>query len=288
MNKRTTDLLQIVFIYLVIGVSGYFAYIYSPFKEEILSFLFADLVMTVVCFLFSVIKKNSSVYDAYWSVIPFYFVVAWTLQYYEYLTLFHYIAFLVVSLWSWRLTLNWVRSWSGFEHEDWRYIDLARKTKAFYPFVNFLGIHLFPTVMVFAGMWPLFFTLGKIEFNIPLFAAGVLTGLVGIFFEFQADNELAKFRRRANPKKEDLLNTGIWSRSRNPNYLGEMLFWVGLAIIGTAFGAPYYAWAGSIAMISMFLFISIPMKEKRMEERRPDFGEHKKKVPLLIPKIGKG
>lgn len=287
MNTKTRDLIQITFIYFFIALSGYLSYIFLTPESEILRFLIAHLVMTVVCFLFSLIKNNSSVYDAFWSVIPFLFCMQWIFIYYEQLNLFHFISFGVVSLWSWRLTLNWVRSWDGFGHEDWRYIDLAQKTGKFYPFVNFLGIHVFPTFMVFAGMLPLFFIFKAVEPNTLLFALGVCVSLLGVYFEFSADNVLYRFRNNPETKRVDILQEGLWGQCRYPNYLGEMLFWWGLAIIGQAFGAPLYTFIGCIAMTSMFLFISIPMKEERMLASRPKFKEYQQKVPLLIPFLGK-
>ncbi len=225
-------------------------------------------------------------YDAYWSVIPFYFCLQWIYLFFQDLNMFHYLAFGVVSLWSWRLTLNWVRSWDGFGHEDWRYIDLAKQTGKMYPAVNFLGIHIFPTMMVFGGMLPLFYTIGNSNPNSLIFIAGAAVSLIGIYFEFSADNVLYKFRNNPSTKREDVLQEGLWGRCRYPNYLGEILFWLGLAIVGQAYGAPLFTFAGSIAMITMFLFVSIPMKEKRMSERRPKFKAYQESVPLIIP-IGK-
>lgn len=285
MSTKTNHLLQITMIYVIIAASGFLSWKYIPIDDPILSFLVADLVMTVVCFIYSLIKKNSSVYDAYWSVIPFYFILQWGYLFFDYLTIFHWIAFAVVSLWSWRLTLNWARSWPDFSHEDWRYIKLAKDTGKMYPAVNFLGIHLFPTLLVFAGMWPLFslFT-GPIKLE-WMFFVGVAISLLGIALEFFADNQLFQFRNRPNPQKEAILDTGLWGKMRYPNYLGEMLFWIGLFFVGHAFGAELYTGSGALAMCCLFVFISIPMKEARMLERRPNFPEYQKRVPKLFPKL---
>lgn len=245
----------------------------------------ASFVMTVVCFIFSVIKNNSSVYDAFWSVIPFYYVLLLSFINLEVITAYHLITFLVVSIWSWRLTLNWVRSWSGFSQEDWRYTDLAEQTGMFYPLVNFFGIHLFPTAMVFSAMWPLFDVFSSAMQNQWLFFAGVVVSLSGVALEFFADNQLAEFRKRPNPKPEDLLDTGLWAKSRNPNYLGEILFWLGIFLIGYSFGTSAITIAGFVVMLCLFVVISIPLKEDRMLERKPGFRAYKKRVPKLVPKF---
>ncbi len=270
---------------MLIGLSGVLTWKYIPINSQIFVFMVVSFVMTVVCYVFSVIKKNSSVYDAYWSVIPFYTVILLCYNNYQALTIYHLLTFLTVSIWSWRLTLNWVRSWSGFEQEDWRYRDLAEQTGSFYPLVNFFGIHLFPTAMVFSAMWPLFDVFGSTMQYTWLFFVGMLICLSGVALEYFADNQLAKFRKRKDPKPEDLLDAGIWGRSRNPNYLGEIIFWFGIFLIGYSFGTSAITIVGSIMMLCLFIVISIPLKEDRMLERKPKYGAYKKRVPKLIPKF---
>lgn len=285
MTVKKKALVEITLMYTIIALSGLASYKFIQTNDVILDFLVADIVMTFVTFIFSLAKKNSSVYDAYWSVIPFYFVLVFVVELYEFLEFYHYMIFFAVSLWSWRLTLSWARGWPGFHHEDFRYVDLAKKTGGFYPVVNFLGIHLFPTLMVFACCWPMFYTLGPAPKYDWLVFVGFFVSLLGVYFEYAADNELARFRNRPNPKVEDLLETGIWGKSRNPNYLGEMLFWLGLFLCGLAYGAPWYTCIGIVSIVLMFFFISIPMKDKRMSERRKGFEEYKKRVPLIIPRL---
>ncbi len=284
MNTKSKALLEITVYYVLAFALGIASLLFLSFSNDIIDFFVADCVMTVFIFICSLAKRNSSVYDAYWSVIPFYFVIGFVVIFkkieWDYLLIFS-----VISLWSWRLTHSWARGWRDFTHEDFRYVDLAKKTKSFYPVVNFLGIHLFPTVIVFAGCLPLFHLVQYNLQSLPLLFSGVAVSLLGIYFEYTADIELDRFRKRKNPQLGDILNTGIWGRSRNPNYLGEMLFWIGIAISGFAYEMPYYYGFGAIALVAMFLFISIPMKNKRMAGRRIGYDEYKKNVPLLFPKL---
>ncbi|MBB6459339.1 DUF1295 domain-containing protein [Flammeovirga kamogawensis] len=286
MNKKQIALLEITVIYFIVAVGGYSAFQYFKEKPLVLRMLYADLAMTVVTYMFSVIKKNSSVYDAYWSVIPFYFIL-------QYFYLFdgadwsapQWICAIVVSLWSWRLTLSWARGWSGWEHEDFRYVSFRHQFKAFFQPINFLAIHLYPTLIVFASMWGLqwVYEAGILEIG-WLFYLGAATAFVGTIFEYLADNELAKFRLRPNKKKDDILRTGIWAKSRNPNYLGEMMFWFGVAMMGTAYAAPWYTVLGSVGMWMMFMFASIPLKDKQMMKNRPEsFQKYKKEVARVLP-----
>lgn len=285
MTTKQNHLMQIVVIYLVIAISGWLSYTYIKFDNAIVTYLVADIVMTLVCFIFSLLKKNSSVYDAFWSVIPFYFVVHWAYLLYPVLQMEHWLIFAGVSFWSWRLTLNWARSWDGFAHEDWRYIDLSKASGKWYPAVNFSGIHLFPTLMVFGCMWPLFYVFQPTPDSSIVLYLGIIITFLGGFIELVADNQLYQFRNRDHKQKGDILSTGLWGVVRYPNYLGEMTFWLGVAIIGMAYDAPYYVYCGIIGLVLMFVFVSIPMKEKRMAERRNDYASYQKKVPMLIPFI---
>lgn len=285
MTPLQRDRFLICCIYLFIALCGGLTWWLFPTDSDLYAFLAADLVMTVVCFIISRWKRNSSVYDAYWSVIPFLLVLLLSILYRDGNTWYHWLTFGVVSLWSWRLTFNWARGWHGFGHEDWRYVDLARQTGSLYPLVDFLGIHLFPTALVFGGLWPLFYVWpGTVQYG-GWCVAGIGVSLLGTWLEYTADNQLAAFRRRPHPRVEELLDTGIWARCRHPNYLGELLFWAGLFLIGQGFGAPWYTVAGTVAMVLLFVGISIPMKEKRMAARRPGYAAYRAAVPLLIPKL---
>ena len=286
MTKKQKALVEIGLIYLILAGIGWGTFIFFENQEIVWRFLYADLAMTVATFVFSLLKRNSSVYDAYWSVIPFYLIVLWFF-YYDGMdwTIYQWTSAFVVSFWAIRLTWSWGRGWPGWEHEDYRYVNFRKQFGKFFQPINLLAIHLYPTIIVFLGMWGLFwvFNFGAVE-NQFLFYCGAFISTLGVFFELFADRELAQFRKRENKKKEDLLRTGIWAYSRNPNYLGEILFWFGLFAMGFAFGAPLYTAIGSVGILLMFLFASIPMKNKQMTKHRPEaFAKYKKEVSVLIP-----
>jgi steroid 5-alpha reductase family enzyme len=81
----------------------------------------------------------------------------------------------------------------------------------------------------------------------------------------------------------EVLDKGLWGVCRHPNYAGEMLFWLGIALIGQGYGAPWYTLGGVVALWLMFLLITMPMKEKRMSLRYPAYAEYRQRTPLLLP-----
>jgi steroid 5-alpha reductase family enzyme len=80
------------------------------------------------------------------------------------------------------------------------------------------------------------------------------------------------------------INVGLWSRSRHPNYLGEIGFWCGLWLFGVA-AAPTSWWTvvGPVVMVLLFETASIPMMETRSLARRPDYAGYQRAVPRLLP-----
>ena len=62
------------------------------------------------------------------------------------------------------------------------------------------------------------------------FYCGLAIFLIGFIVEIVADTQKTKFR--SNPKNKDkFINSGLWKFSRHPNYMGEILLWLGISII---------------------------------------------------------
>ena len=151
-----------------------------------------------------------------------------------------------------------------------------------FQWMNFGGIHLYPTLIVFLSCIGLFwvYELARPAFHV----AGLIVGGIGVVLELVADRQLATFRRRSNPQPNDILDTGLWGVIRHPNYLGEMCFWW-VAFTGLGAGAPIWTVLGATGMMVMFWFASIPMKEVRMQKKGEAFDNYCARVPMLIPFI---
>lgn len=250
--------------------------------------LLADIAATFVVFVFSMMLRNSSVYDPYWSVAPP-FIVVYLMQIFpEGNYLRQYLILGLVLFWSIRLTLNWLRGWTGFEHQDWRYTSIAEKTGLFYWPVSFLGIHLMPTIFVFLGCLPLWFALSSTEpFSVYDILAAIFTFLA-ILTEWIADEQLFRFRKKNI--KNAFISSGVWNYSRHPNYLGEISFWGGIFLFAlsscelSSF-TGYWSGIGLVSMIILFVFISIPLMEERNVSRKPGYDKYMKQVPALVPRF---
>lgn len=267
----------------IFALGGAWVFLHFVEMESHLWALFwADVLATVIIFLFSLAFKNSSLYDPYWSVIPPFMLLYW-FSVYEVMNATVVWAYsIVVCLWAIRLTINWMKGWQGLVHEDWRYKMLREKNPALYPVTNFFGIHLFPTVMVFLGMLPVMTTISGSGCDPLLFYPGVLIALVAVAIEFIADEQMRKFKRTALPGT--FINEGLWKYSRHPNYFGEILFWFGLWVMAVGCFMPYiWTGIGWLAMLLMFVFASIPMMEEKNRKSKPGYESYINRVSMLIP-----
>ncbi len=119
---------------------------------------------------------------------------------------------------------------------------------------------------------------------------GFLIWVLGFAIEVIADNQKTRFS--ADPaNKGKFIQTGLWSRSRHPNYFGEILLWVGIAIIAL----PVLQGWQWIAMISPFFVTllltrvsGVPLLEKKANTKwggQEEYENYKKKTPVLIPRL---
>lgn len=243
-----------------------------------INLLIADIVATVVVFAGSLIFDNSSVYDPYWSVQPI--IILWFLAFNSGLNLVSLLILAVVSIWGVRLTANWVYTFHGFSYQDWRYVMLKENTGVFYPLINFIGIHLVPTLVVYFCTLPAVFVItSNAQFSflclIPLALSLFATAMQGI-----SDIQMHSFRAS---KVGGFIRKGFWKYSRHPNYLGEILMWWGVAFASISLlGFNWYLLLGALLNTLLFVFVSIPMAEKR-QSRKPGFNEYKDQTHLLLP-----
>ena len=246
----------------------------------------ADCAGTLVIFAFSRTFRNSSFYDAYWSIAPMALAgwFAWLGLEQGAHPVRQVLVLGLVWWWGARLTFNWWRGWTGLGHEDWRYTDLRKRSGALYPVVDLLGIHVAPTAQVFLGCLALYPALVYSAAPLgPLDALGVAMAAVAIVIESRADSELHRFLSRRREPGE-ILSSGLWAYSRHPNYFGEMGFWVGLATLGYAADLTFvYSGFGALTIVGLFVFISVPMIERRSLERRPGYADHARRVSAIVP-----
>lgn len=117
---------------------------------------------------------------------------------------------------------------------------------------------------------------------------GFLIWIFGFAIEVMADSQKSRFS--ANPEnKGKFIQTGLWSRSRHPNYLGEIILWIGVAVI--AFPVLQgWQWVALISPVFVTFLLTrvsgVPLLENKADKKwggQEDYESYKKRTPVLIP-----
>lgn len=122
------------------------------------------------------------------------------------------------------------------------------------------------------------------------FWVGLVVWAAGFAVEVIADAQKTRFN--ANPaNKGRFISTGLWSRSRHPNYFGEITLWVGVAIMALPV-LQGWQWVALISPVFVALLLvkasGIPLLEAKADKKwggEADYEAYKKNTPVLIPKV---
>ena len=158
----------------------------------------------------------------------------------------------------------------------------------------------FLSVWTLQGLWVTFTMAAALvaittaeKMPLGIFAiVGFIVWLIGFAFEIIADSQKTKWRAKPENKGK-FIDVGLWSKSRHPNYFGEIVLWLGVAIIALPVlqGWQFVALISPVFVTILLTKISgVPLLEKRADEKwggQEDYEEYKKNTPVLIPKIGK-
>ena len=279
-KSKFTSQIVCIFIYVV---SFYLSYLLLP---ESITDTWSKIVVwhifaTIFIYIGSLILNNSSLYDPFWSIAPVPIVVYLTLSFKNTIELIVLVS-LPIFFWAIRLTRNWLISWQGFDHEDFRYIDLKNTNRVQAEINNFFGIHLVPTMLVNIGLYPLIYiTTNEIETNIFLYLASMFT-ILAVILETVSDEQMREFKSNVENKGKTM-KYKLWKYSRHPNYLGEVLFWYGIYFMGLSSGiASYWTILCPTLMLALFIFVSCPMMDKRSLNNRVDYKEYMDKTSQLL------
>lgn len=152
------------------------------------------------------------------------------------------------------------------------------------------------------GMWVFFQLLPVLMLNLSteVVKLGVLDyigfpiWIFGFAFEALADYQKSAFRS-ITENREKFITSGLWSISRHPNYFGEILLWIGIAL--SAFGGlgarprAAFVFLSPVFVTLLLIFISgIPLLEEKADKKYGDndaYQEYKAQTPVLVPFIGR-
>ena len=287
MSKKIKGLLILLIAYLGAFAIGYASFLLlEDYVSVIWNLLIADVVATIYIWIVGIFYKTASIYDPYWSVQTVVIFVCLMIGYKTFnLGSILYLAGLL--FWAVRLTYNFIYGFNDISYIDWRYAQIKEKTGKLYQLVSLLGIHLVPTFVVFFASVPSFlYIINGQDFSL-LQLIGLAIMILGTLLELVSDKNMATFKN-VRTSKDEIINVGLWKYSRHPNYLGEILFWYGVALVFILNNLNlWFVIIGAILNTMLFLFISIPLAENHLKSYKKGFDEYKKKTRMLLP-IKKG
>ena len=123
-----------------------------------------------------------------------------------------------------------------------------------------------------------------------IFYIGLMIFISGFIIEVLADYQKTVFRKDLN-NKDKFISTGLWSYSRHPNYLGEILLWFGVAIMSFSSlqGLQYLTLISPIFVYILLVYISgIRILENQGDKKwghLDSYKEYLKNTPRLFFRI---
>ena len=123
-----------------------------------------------------------------------------------------------------------------------------------------------------------------------VFYIGIVLFLMGFVIEVMADNQKSKFRS-LNENKDKFITTGLWAKSRHPNYFGEIMLWTSIALIAlpSLSGMQYLTLISPIFTYVLLVHISGVRMLEDMGTKKwghlEEYKEYKLKTPRIFPKL---
>jgi len=233
--------------------------------------------------LLSLLLKNASIVDIFWGLG--FVVVASVANFasngYSDVGL---IVAAMVSIWGLRLAvyLWWRNHGKG---EDFRYVAMRKHYGVRFPLISLVTVFALQGVLMFVVSIPVQLAQQPSDESINVFSViGVLVWFIGVMFEWVGDVQLARFKARPENSGK-VMDKGLWRYTRHPNYFGDACAWWGIAIVALQSNTGWLGLLGAGAMSFLLVRVSgVPMLEKTMHKRRPDYVAYQERTSGFIPR----
>lgn len=244
----------------------------------------AVLLVSVLFWLLSLYLKDVSIVDIYWglSFLIFNSVILFCVN--PNPSYKNYFIFILVTVWSLRLsTYIFVRK-LGEPAEDWRYANMRKNSNANFAYRSLVTIFLLQACLSMIINTPLTLSLMQpTYFYWPLDSFAYFLWIVGFIWEAGADLQLMLFKSKEENKGK-VLNTGFWKHSRHPNYFGEFLIWWAYFIFIIPVNFGLVSIFSPILMSYLLMRVSgVTMLESGLKKTKPKYAEYIKNTPAFFP-----
>ncbi len=230
---------------------------------------------------------RASIADIFWPLHHLLAALIWLLLIPESPTLGATLTFTLLTLWAARLATHLSIRQVGAP-EDHRYTAVRDGRGASFASTSLYLIFIPQSLMAWFMSLALVPALTAPEWSWFAYL-GLVIALVGLAWQIAADLQLTAFLKHAQPTH--VLDTGLWSLSRHPNYFGEWVFWLGFCV--SAFSLMDYL--SVLAFLPMVLlsyllmrFTGVQRTETGIENRRPGYRSYQQRTPAFFPRLLSG
>jgi steroid 5-alpha reductase family enzyme len=248
--------------------------------------LIIAVLLQVFFFLPSFILKTEKYYDLVGSLT---YITTISLAYFsvENKTMIDSIIYFYVMVWASRLGIYLFRR----VRNDGKDVRFEKAKRHFFWFLQYwMGQALWVSLTACAAIIAI---LSPEEDTLPVLAiVGMALWLSGFTIESISDYQKRVFRKENN-SSESFIHTGLWARSRHPNYFGEITLWTGIAVIAlnTLSGIEYITLISPVFVYILLTRMSgVNLLERIADERYghlEEYQRYKRNTPVLVPKLSK-
>ena len=289
MSRQIKNIIAITFFLICIGlinVAGQNIEIEIRGMNAFTFILIIAVLLKVIFFIPSFLLKTEKYYDLVGSLT---YITTMSLAYFsvENKTMIDSIIYFYVMVWALRLGIYLFRR----VRNDGKDVRFEKAKRHFFWFLQYwMGQALWVSLTACAAIIAI---LSPEEDTLPVLAmVGMALWLSGFAIESISDYQKRVFRKENNPSKS-FIHTGLWARSRHPNYFGEITLWTGIAVIAlnTLNGIEYVTLISPVFVYILLTRMSgVNLLERIADERYghlEEYQRYKRNTPVLVPKLSK-
>ncbi|MFY2787063.1 DUF1295 domain-containing protein [Rhodococcus sp. KRD162] len=187
----------------------------------------------------------------------------------------------LVAVWGLRLALHVFQRSRG-HGEDPRYDELLSKAPGNRTLYALRKIYLTQALALWFVSLPLQVSAVAHGSVLPVVVVGVLLWLLGWTFETVGDAQLKAFKADASNKGK-IMDRGLWSWTRHPNYFGDSAVWWGLFLVSASAWPGVFTLLSPIAMTYFLVFATGARLLERSMEKRPGYREYQQRTSYFFP-----
>ncbi|AYJ51837.1 DUF1295 domain-containing protein [Rhodococcus sp. P1Y] len=187
----------------------------------------------------------------------------------------------IVGIWGLRLAWHVFRRSLG-KGEDPRYEELLSKATGNTTLYALRKIYLTQAVALWFVSLPIQVSAVAGDSVGVVAAVGVLLWVVGLTFEAVGDAQLNAFKADTSNKGK-IMDRGLWSWTRHPNYFGDALVWWAIFLVSASAWPGVATLLSPIAMTYFLVFATGARLLERSMAERPGYREYQRRTSYFLP-----